>query len=126
MKNTPESLGRVAALAEHLDTLGDDGHQAAIVVRDVLSILRGGQFAYHGPIVQFAADLLHDATVRAHLDGPALGETVVKADPAARGVVKQLDTRRRRVRIQWPGYTGWERCDSVVVLRTADTDEVRP
>lgn len=127
MKNTPESLARIAALAEHLDTLGDNGRQAAVVVRDVLSILRGDQFAYHGPIVQFAADLL-DTVERLNNadDGPALGDTVVKSDEAARGVVKQLDARRRRVRIQWKGFTGWERFDSVLVLRTADTVEVRP
>lgn len=128
--SNPDNLDRVAALAEHLDTLGEDSHQAAIAVRDVLSILRTSQDAYHGPLVEFAANLLHDTTMRAGLDGPAVGETVIELGAlcdigamngpsieASTGVVLQRDARRRHARVQWPTHIRWVSFDLIAGFR---------
>jgi hypothetical protein len=137
MNDTTDKFTRISALAEHLDTFGDDGRQAAIVVRDVLSILRGGQDAYHGPLIQFAADLLHSVTVGDSLVGPLVGESVIthaalrdvsEMDEASLqaniGIVRQLDSQRRRARVQWPTHTRWVYYDSIAAFRTWRTAEV--
>jgi len=138
----PDNLDRVAALAEHLDSLGtSDSRKAAMVVRDVLSILRSGTTAaYYGPLVQFAAELLHDSTVqldrvREHLAGRITaaqcwdaaangGGAVAELVDAAIVMTVQLTAPQMHVHRVWPtvGETVMliEHLPAVGAMRDAD------
>lgn len=177
--NNPDPLNPISTLAEHLDELGE--HQAAIVVRDVLSSLRSccDPIPDTATLVQFVAGMVHETSARLndvrekasklitaercwdaaknggsavaelvdlalvmavrstvphmHVNRawPTVGETVMTTAVVAEvgrmtiaelktntGTVRQLDTRRRRVRVQWPTHSRWMDVGDVVGFRS--------
>lgn len=178
MNDTTDDLDRVAALAEHLDSLGGDYNQAAVAVREILSILRTGEHSDYAPLVRFVAELLHDSTMQLsrvreqvgkritaelcetvaakgggevaelidtalamavrltaphmHISRvwPSVGEPVMslaaladvrEMDDAAitanTGIVRKIDPRRRRARVQWPSHARWVQVGEIAAFR---------